>query len=189
MPLCCVITWLQTELNLFLALTAGSEQIGRSRFLFFFSNRKFPLRRRGERRPLAMLLLGAINGNVSRLSKWWDLTYGIKASLDLHLVQMESALSQGAQHRGEAYWVTGKDKMTGNTQAIVWITIHFNGFKEPRRPRHPMKTGAVILFDHFQDYYGCISRSKDDWGTWTHRGFKVRVVNFCRCINWGCFHS
>lgn len=73
---------------------------------------------RGVRRPLALLLLGAADGNVSRLSKWWDLTYGIKASLDMHLLQMEPALSQGVQHRGEAHWGTGKDKMTGNTHPL-----------------------------------------------------------------------
>lgn len=93
--------------------------------LFFFLS-LLALCRRGESRPLVMLLLGAINGNVSRLSKWWDLTYGIKASLDLHLLQMESALSQGVQHQGEAYWGIEKDKMTGSTFSLC---LNYNLFQ------------------------------------------------------------
>lgn len=92
--------------------------------LFFLS--LLALCRRGESRPLVMLLLGAINGNVSRLSKWWDLAYGIKASLDPHLLQMESALSQGVQHQGEAYWGIEKDKMTGNTFSLC---LNYNLFQ------------------------------------------------------------
>lgn len=47
-----------------------------------------------------MPLLGLVNGeNVRRLSKRWDLTYGIKASLDLRPLKMEPALSQGLQHQ------------------------------------------------------------------------------------------
>lgn len=38
-------------------------------------------------------LLGAIKRNVTPHSKWWDLTYGIKASLKLHLLQKWLCLS------------------------------------------------------------------------------------------------
>lgn len=47
-------------------LESGSENI--SLLVFFFLS-LLALCRRGESRPLVMLLLGAINGNVSRLSK------------------------------------------------------------------------------------------------------------------------
>lgn len=46
---------------------------------------------------LALLLLGAFKRNVSPHSKWWDLTYGIKASLKPHLLQKKLRLSRDFQ--------------------------------------------------------------------------------------------
>lgn len=129
-------------------LESGSENI--SLPVFFFCVSLLALCRLGESRPLVMLLLGAINGNVSRLSKWWDLTYGIKASLDPHLLQMEAALSQGVQHQGEAYWGIEKDKMTGNTFSLC---LNYNLFqcilKISQRPFYYVRN--VIVFPYFSD--------------------------------------
>lgn len=46
-----------------------------------------------DHQQFVLLLLGAIKRNVTPHSKWWDLTYGIKASLKLHLLQKWLCLS------------------------------------------------------------------------------------------------
>lgn len=47
----------------------------------------------GDHQQMLLLLLGAIKRNVTLHSKWWNMTYGIKASLKVHLLQSRLCFS------------------------------------------------------------------------------------------------
>ena len=70
------------------------------RFFFFFFFFVFFFFADKVCRPLVSLLLWAINRNVTRLSKRWDLTYGIKESLDQQLLQTELNLLRAPPQQG-----------------------------------------------------------------------------------------
>lgn len=106
--------------------------------LFFFGTLLLLAPREVQRLPLVMLLLGAVNGNVRRLSKWWDLTYGIKASLDLHLLQMESALSRwGSAPRGGLLRDRQRIRRLVTHTHCAWITIYSSVLKDPEKATSP----------------------------------------------------
>lgn len=132
------------------------------------------LRMQNEHGPLVMPLLGAINWNVSRLSKWWDLTYGIRASLDLHLLQMESALSQGGSAPGRLIEGQGRIRWpVFHTPLFVWLTIYFNVFKDPKMATLPcVVRDGVCVFHYFHDFHGGLRNS----GALQDNSYKVKIM-------------
>lgn len=103
---------------------------------FFVCTYQFFLQRRGEHHPLVRLLLGAINRNVSWLSKWWDLTYGIKASLDQFPLQ-SLFFQKGFSTKGRPSEGRGRIRWLVTHAHCVWITVYFIVFEDLMKPSSP----------------------------------------------------